>query len=371
MRIARVEAIQLTNIPTTPPPFRKAPADARLGILEIETDDGCVGYGITRSGAGGFIEHQAADVLRGKNPVLTDEIWQELVVRFGRRGDAGPHAADLAAIDVALWDLKGKALGLPVWRLLGGAQRRVEAYVSFGVAGPNTSNAHEAPYSVEELAQEARYLVERGHPKLKTAVGRADVPDPDGDAARMAAVREAVGADGAILMDAACRMAFPDALRLCTLCEPLGVTFFEEPVSRNDPRLLAELRRRTAVPLAANPSGYRWAYRDLLLHDAADFLQPNVTQIGVTEAWTIAEMAKAFDRQIANGNGGGPHNLHLQAGLSNGWGVEFHYHNWMTYQAVFKRVPAPQDGWVTPPDAPGFDLDPKPEVLKEFRQRSD
>jgi L-alanine-DL-glutamate epimerase-like enolase superfamily enzyme len=66
-----------------------------------------------------------------------------------------------------------------------------------------------------------------------------------------------------------------------------------------------------------------------------------------------------------------PHNLHLQAGMSNGWGVEFHYHNWMLYQAVFEHVPAPQNGWVTPPDAPGFDLDPKPEVVQEYRQRSE
>jgi L-alanine-DL-glutamate epimerase-like enolase superfamily enzyme len=164
-------------------------------------------------------------------------------------------------------------------------------------------------------------------------------------------------------------MPFPDALRLCKLCEPLNVVFFEEPVPLNDPHLLAELRRQTAVPLAANPSGYRWTYRELLTQDAADFVQPNVTQIGVTEAWKIAEMAQAFNRQIANGNGGGPHNLHLQAGVANGWGVEFHYHNWMLYQAVFQHVPAPRNGWVTAPAAPGFGLDPRPEVVQEYRQR--
>ena len=369
MKVARVEAIQLANIPTAPPPFRPALPPARLAILEIETDDGCIGYGFLRGDANGFIRHQAAAFLKDKNPLLTDELWQQLLLQFGGR-DVSRHAAALAAIDVALWDIKGKALGLPVWRLLGGAQHRVQAYVSFGVAGPNTSVGGE-PYTVEELVQEAKYLVDRGHMKLKTAVGRSDVPDPDEDAARMAAVREVLGKDGKLMMDAACRMAFPDALRLCKLCEPLNVTFFEEPVAFNDPRLLAELRRQTTVPLAANPSGYRWTYRELLTHDAADFVQPNVTQIGVTESWKIAEMARAFHRQIANGNGGGPHNLHLQAGVPNGWGVEFHYHNWMLYQAVFKRVPAPQGGWVMPPDAPGFDLDPKPDVVQEYRERVD
>ena len=255
MKIARVEAIQLANIPTAPPPFREELRTERLGILELETDDGCVGYGILRSDPDGFIEHQAADFLKGKDPLLTDELWQQLLNRFVRGRDVSRHVADLAAIDVAMWDLKGKALGLPVWRLLGGAQNRVQAYVSFGLAGPNTSRGLGEPYSIDELAQEARYLVDQGHTKLKTGVGRSDPPDPDEDAARMAAVREVVGAGGQILMDGACRMAFPDALRLCKLCEPLHVTFFEEPVPFNDPRQLAELRRQTTVPLAANPGG--------------------------------------------------------------------------------------------------------------------
>ena len=75
---------------------------------------------------------------------------------------------------------------------------------------------------------------------------------------------------------------------------------------------------RRRCPSRRTPAGTGGPTRELLTQDASDFLQPNVTQIGVTEAWRIAEMAMAFDRQIANGNGGGPHNLHLQAGMSNG-----------------------------------------------------
>ena len=137
----------------------------------------------------------------------------------------------------------------------------------------------------------------------------------------------------------------------------------------NDPHLLAELRRQTSIPLAANPSGYRWAYRELLVRDAVDFAQPNVGSIGYTEARKVAEMAQVFNRSISNGNGSGPHNMHLQAGMPNGWGVEFHYHNWMMYRAVYQDVPGPEAGWLTVPDTPGVGLHPKPEVMEEFRHR--
>ena len=365
MKITRVETIQLANIPIKPPPFRKEPSQASVGILEIGTDDGLVGYGILRDDMDGFITHRAAEFLKGKNPLLTDQLWHEMFTQFVSKGSS-PYASSLAAIDIALWDLKGKALGVPIWRLLGGAQNRVQAYVSFGVSGPNTSGPGEL-YSREELAAEAKYLADQGHNKLKTVVGRADIPDPETDADRMMAIREAVGPDVKLMMDAACRMPLQDALRLCKLCEPLGVIFFEEPVYHNDPRLLAELRRQTTIALGANPRGYRWQYLELLLHGGADFIQPNVAQIGYTESWKIAEMVKAFNHQIINGNGGGPHNLHLQAGMSNGWGVEYHYHNWMMYQAVFQDLPGPEHGWVTAPDTPGAGLDPKPDIMKDYK----
>ena len=171
MKIARVEAIQLANIPTAPPPFREELRTERLGILELETDDGCVGYGILRSDPDGFIEHQAADFLKGKDPLLTDELWQQLLNRFVRGRDVSRHVADLAAIDVAMWDLKGKALGLPVWRLLGGAQNRVQAYVSFGLAGPNTSAGWASPTRSTSWHRKPGTWSTRGTPSSRPGSG--------------------------------------------------------------------------------------------------------------------------------------------------------------------------------------------------------
>ena len=84
--------------------------------------------------------------------------------------------------------------------------------------------------------------------------------------------------------------------------------------------------------------------------------------MGFTEAVHVAGMAEAFNLRIANGNGAGPHNLHLIAGVPNGWQLEFHYHNWMMYEAVYSKVPRPERGWVKAPETPGLGIERRPEV---------
>ncbi|MBK36839.1 MAG: mandelate racemase/muconate lactonizing protein [Gemmatimonadetes bacterium] len=360
MKITRVEAIHLANVPTEPPPMRPLPNSANLTIVEVETDEGIIGYGRT-GGSVELINGRLADFLAGEDPMLTDQIWHQLTQTFG-----GATAA-LAGIDLALWDIKGKALGVPVWRLLGGAQERVRAYVSFGLGGPNTSMSMVPAYTTEELVEEAMLLVKGSHTKLKTGVGRYEVPNPDADAERMMALREVLGPEVMLMMDAGKNMSFHDALRLCKLCEPYHIEFFEEPVIGNDARQLANLRAQTTIPMAANPSGMRDVYREFLANEIVDFVQPNVAQIGITESKAIADMALAFNRPISNGNGSGPHNMHLQAGMPNGWGVEFHYRHWMEYRTVYQNLPEPADGWLTLPETPGLALDPKPEVVEQFR----
>ena len=364
MKISRVEAIHLADIPTDPPPMRELPNRANVTIVEVETDDGLIGYGKAGESASTVaqINGPFADFLEGRDPMLTEEIWNGMVQSFGRG-----NTAALAGIDLALWDIKGKALEVPVWRLLGGAQSRVRAYVSFGLGGPNTSMSMVPAYTTEELIEEATLLVNGSHTKLKTGVGRYPIPNPDADAERMIALREALGPDVTLMMDAGKGMTFHDALRLCKLCEPYHIEFFEEPVVGNDTRQLANLRRQTTIPMAANPSGMRDVYREFLANEVVDFVQPNVAQIGITESKAIADMALAFNRPISNGNGSGPHNMHLQAGMPNGWGVEFHYRHWMVYRAVYQDLPEPSEGWLTLPETPGLALDPKPEVVEEYR----
>ncbi len=363
MQIKRVEANYLTNIPITPPPLLKEPSHTSAIIVEIETDNGIIGYGL----GGGmpwsimeFINRQAAPFLIGQDPILTERIGYQMFRKFNPRVQTGLWSSAMSAIDIALWDIKGKAWGQPVWRLLGGAQNPVPAYITFGLPD----------YSREQLVEVAKYFVGQGQDKLKMVVGVVgNSQDPEEDAARVKAVREAVGPDIQLMMDGNYLMSLHHALRLCKLCEPYNLTWFEEPVYQNDARLLANLRRQTTIPIAAGQNeGNRYRHLELLINEAVDIIQPNVCSVGgYTEAVKVAAMAQAFNKPIANGGGRPLHNMHLQAGMSNGWRVEFHYLSWMMYKAVYKETPDPVKGWVTVPETPGLGLDPKPGLINEYR----
>ncbi len=367
MRISRVKASYLANIPIIPPPSLKAHPSCSSGnmvVVEIETDSGIIGYGATGGGffwsTVEFINREAAFFLMGQDPMLTERIWSQMFRKFNQRALTGVWSSAMSAIDIALWDVKGKALGMPVWRLLGGAQNPVPAYITFGLPD----------YSREELVEAAKYWVGQGQDKLKMVVGVAgNSQAPEEDAARVIAVREAVGPGIELMIDANCLMSFHHALRLCKLCEPYNITWFEEPGYRNDVRLLANLRRQTTIPIATGQSeGHRFRHRELLVNEAVDILIPNVVYCGgYTEAVKIAAMAQAFNKPIVNGGGFPPHNMHLQAGMANGWRSEFHALRWWMYKLVYKEMCEPVKGWVTASETPGLGLDPKPDIIKEYR----
>ncbi len=365
MQIKRVEASYLTNIPIPPLPLLKRPTHTHVIIVEVETDDGIIGYGVTDPGilpwsVVEFINRQAAPFLIDQDPILTERIWNQMLRTFNPRVQTGVWSNAMSAIDIALWDIKGKAWGQAVWRLLGGAQNPVPAYITFGGMA----------YNREQLAEAAKYWVAQGQDKLKMVVGIVgNSQDPEEDAARVRAVREAVGPDVQLMIDANYKLSFHHALRLCKLCEPYNLTWFEEPVYQNDALLLANLRRQTTIPIAAgHHEGHRYRHRELLIHEAVDILLPNVVHVGgYTEAMKVAAMAQAFNKTIANGGMWHLHNMHLQAGMSNGWRLEFNYPNWMMYRAVYKETPEPIKGWVTVPETPGLGLDPKPGIINEYR----
>ncbi len=363
MKIKRVEAFYLKGVPTTPPPFLEKPDRADVIITEIETDNGIIGYGQCGWGLTysiiEFINKDAAPLLIGQDPMLTERIWNQR--RFSQ-ATAGVESSGKSAIDIALWDIKGKALGLPVWRLLGGAQNPVPAYITFGFP----------EYSKELLVEAAKYWVAQGQDKLKIVVGViGNSQAPEEDAERVRAVAEAVGPNVQLMIDANRMMSFSNALRLAKLCEPYNMAWFEEPVYQNDPVLLANLRRMTTVPIAAGQNeGNRFRHLEFLVNDSLDILQPNVTSVGgFTEAVKVAIMAQAFNKPIANGGAFPMHNMHLQAGMANGTRVECHFTNWAIQKAVYSNTPEPIKGWITVPETPGLGLDPKPEIIKEYRSK--
>ncbi len=225
-------------------------------------------------------------------------------------------------------------------------------------------------YSREELAAEAAHLVKHGNNHVKNTVGRQAIPDPKDDYLRMKAMREAIGPDVKLSMDGNLRMSIAEAIKLCNLCEELDIAFIEEPVYYNDPSVLAHLRSRTTIPVAA-AENEKFSARDLLVAGAVDYLQPNVNNDGgYSHGLRTAALARAFNIPLSHGNGNGPHNIALHAGVINGGLVEYHFHKWMAYNAIFEHVPQPEDGYLTVSQEPGLGLNPKPGLIREYKVAS-
>jgi len=353
----------LHRVPVTAP-LLKEKIVTNVLFAAVETDAGITGYGLTRGsqryGLREFINREVAPFLRDKNPLETERIWHQLYKQFNPRAQTGMWSSAVSAIDIALWDIKGKHYQEPVWRLLGGAQNPVQAYVTFGLK----------QYTKEQLVEVAKQLVAQGEKRLKMVVA-VDPEDPNVDAERVRAVREGVGDDVELMIDANYLFSFNRALELCKRVEPYRITWFEEPVYQNDAALLADLRRHTCIPIAAGQNeGHRFRHRELIANHAVDIAQPNVCSVGgYTEAVKVAALAQAFNLPIANGGGWPHHNMHLHAAMANGWRVEFHFEMWGVGDQIYQEPPAPVNGWVTLSETSGLGLEPRFDALKEFEEK--
>ena len=375
MKIVRVSATPLFIPVTVDVLGLNKTTSLSLCLTEVETDDGLVGHGMTaiteEEVIASIVREVAGPALIGEDPMATERLWEKLYWLLSPRGQTGYASHAMAALDIALWDLKAQALRQPLWRLLGGARQRVPVYATFGFGF----------FERDELAAAAKLWVERGFKRLKMTVGghalaRRDEPRPIDeviaeDVRRVAAVREAVGPDVKLYVDANCGLDLFHATELAQRIEPYGISFFEEPLTQNDVRQMAQLRSRTRIPLACGQNeGLAFRFRDLLVGQAVDVLQPNVTiSGGYTQCMKIAGMAQAFNVPIDNGGAWPFHNMHLHAGVANGGMVEFHYVAVQMLRQIYDDLPEPQNGWLTLSDRPGLGFAPDPERVKELAKR--
>ena len=374
MKIARVVATPL-NVPVV---LDAAGIEKKTSLsvclVEVHADDGRVGHGFTaiteEEVVASAVNDIAANSLVGDDPLAHERIWEKLYWLMSPRGQTGYASHAMAAIDVALWDLKGKVLGQPVWRLLGGARSKVPVYTTFGFGA----------YSRDELAAAAKWWTARGHKRLKMVVGhhalqRRDEPRPIDeviaeDARRVRAVRDAVEREVDLHVDANCSLDSFHATRLAHSLKELGISFFEEPVKENDIQALLALKRDVGIPLAAGQNeGLAWRFRDLISSRAVDIIQPNVViGGGFTQCTRIAGMASAFNLPMVNGGAWAHHNMHLHAGLANGGLVEYHYPAVKVCEAIYGPLPAPKDGCLELPESPGLGFEPNPEFVRNLRK---
>jgi L-alanine-DL-glutamate epimerase-like enolase superfamily enzyme len=268
----------------------------------------------------------------------------------------GVISSALSCLDIALWDIQGKAAGRTVAGLLGNARTTLPAYVTFGFP----------QYDREQLCEAAKLQLSEGFTAIKLIVG-VDKKGWREDAIRVRAVRDAVGDDVDIMIDANYLFNPVQAKLLCRAIEECNITWFEEPLQQNDARALADLRAHTKIPIAAGQmEGHRWRFRELVEKQAVDILQPNVCFCGgYTEARKAGHLAQIYNLPIANGGGWPLFNMHTFAGLMNGWIVEWHLGMVQVGEMLFVNPPEPVKGMLTIPDAPGLGLTLNREALRD------
>jgi D-galactarolactone cycloisomerase len=256
-------------------------------IVEVVTDQGLVGwgecYGPVRINAA--VVRAFSEFLIGQDALRSEFIWQELYARYRDHGQKGSIIQGLSGIDIALWDLKGKFLGQPVHRLMGGPIRdKVNAYAT-GLYRRESGDA--AAYLAEEAAQ---YCAQGfSAVKLKVGFGVAD------DVRAAHAVREAIGADTALMIDANHAYDAVAAIQLGRRIEALGIDWFEEPVPPEDVDGHLQVKAALSIPIASGECEFtRFGFRPLLERRAVDIVQPDTCAAGgLSECKKIADMAAA------------------------------------------------------------------------------
>jgi len=255
-------------------------------IVEITTDDGITGWGECFGPAEAnatLIESVFAPLLVGCDPGESVELWHRMYNKNREWGRKGISVSAISGIEIALLDIAGKALGVPISRLLGG--RRVDTVRSYASA------FYYDGVWAGDIEGEAAALLELGYSDFKMKVGA----DLSADTERVHRVRAALGPDAHLAADANRGFTTAEAKRFLRETEAAGLWFFEEPVLPEDLQGYREIRAMSPVPIAAGESEFtRWGFRELIETRAVDILQPDVTACGgIREALLIAGMASA------------------------------------------------------------------------------
>lgn len=314
--------------------------------LRIATDAGLVGEGVTgrflADTVAALLNRDVAQLLIGQDPLAHEALRALLAKRLNPRGATGVFVSALSALDLALWDLKGKALGQPVARLVGGARAAVAAYATAGLPA----------FTEAELLAACEAALADGFCGVKIIVG-AGRPIME-DAARIRAVRRAIG-DAPLMLDANCAFTVAEAKRLAHLVADCDIAFFEEPVRDNDIPALAELRRAIPIPLASGQmiQSVGW-FRDALAAGALDILQPNAAFCGgLTAMLRILALAEAHGVPVTGAGGFEAANLTAMAGHPHGGMLEVHGAH-AALRDRFATHPAFTGGMLRVPEAPGL-----------------
>jgi len=293
-----------------------------------------------------------AGLVRGADPLATEAVWRRMWNDTNFLGHAGVSMLGMAAIDTALWDIKGKALGQPLYRLLGGARRALPVYAG----GLFLSDP------IDAIVAEAKTYVARGFRAMKMRTGARSERE---DIARVEAVRAAIGPDVTLMVDVVQGWTVEQAIRMGRALAPYNLFWIEDPVLFDDLEGMARIAAALDTPIAAGENDYsKNGFARLIGLGAADFPMPDLQRVGgVTEWMKVAAMADAARLPIV------PHvfheiSVHMAAAAPNSSYLE--YVPW--WDRLFREPVAIVDGTATPPDRPGLGLEFDWDAIDRFRQ---
>ena len=359
MKIDRID-IKLFTIPL-PEPVEAAAAGLMtnfdLVLVTLQDSEGTIGTGYTTmhqnqgAAAATIIKNVFYDLLLNQDPRHIEGIWQMLWRAHHYAGRGAPLSFALAAVDTALWDLRGHDLGEPLWRLLGGYSPRVKAY-----AGNIDLN-----FPLEKLLEGASTSLAKGHRSIKMRLGRKTLKE---DVSRVSAMREHLGTDVELMTDANEAWRVDQAAKALNELENFDLVWLEEPIQPDDFQGYAYLRQLGKVPLAAGENLHTVAeFRQLINLQGIDFPEPDLSTCGgITPFMKIAHLAEAHNLPVISH---GVHDLHvhLLAACPNSAYLEVHAFGLEQFMTEPLTI---IDGYATAPNRPGHGINLDVEKLASF-----
>ncbi len=333
--------------------------DFEVVLVKLQTECGLAGHGYTYTiGCGGsaiqsLIEGDLKCVLLGADANCIEDIWDRMWWRLHYIGRGGLVSFAMSAVDIALWDLKGKREGLPLWKLLGGFSGEARAYAG-GI---------DLQLGPDELVEQTRCNLQKGFRAIKIKVGRANLSE---DVERLRAVRQCIGPDMPLMVDANMRYSVEYAISAARKFRDFDVYWFEEPTIPDDYKGLARIATEGGLPIAAGENLHTiYEFRHTIEDAKIAFPEPDVSNIGGITNWMrVAKLAFAHNLPVTS-HGVHELHLHLLAAIPNASFLEVHSFG---LERFIKDPPKLKDGIMRASDAPGHGVRFDWERLREFEK---
>ncbi|HSQ04173.1 MAG TPA: mandelate racemase/muconate lactonizing enzyme family protein [Burkholderiales bacterium] len=359
MKISRIET-RMVKLPADEPLANgpvPAGATREFVALRMQTDEGVEGIGVTYFGSAltatlKSAVDQLGALAVGEDPLRIEALVGKLRAAAGTTGPGGIFTLAMSALDMALWDIKGKTFNLPVWKLIGAHRERVPTYAS---------GALMRQFPLEHLVKAAPKLVERGFRQMKTQL--AGETNAAREVERIRRVRESIGDEIDLMCDINQRWSVQEAISIGEQIEQYHLYWLEDVTAHDDYPGLARVAQALATPIAAGEYVYGLApFRHLLEARSVDIVMIDLVRVGGITQWLkVAGMAEAFNLPVVSHLLPEVH-VHLVGAIPNGLTVE--YMPWSL--RLFEETPAVKDGYISVPQRPGLGLRFDEAALKRY-----